>query len=174
MIRREIISANVPPAGLDTLVGLGQSRQSTRRPAGAEHHRRHPPRALGHATLSRRCFPPASHHQRPVLAALDRQPRGGHQAERAGGEFVHRPEHRHSPGEPWADPTRCLLRRRARLATAGKRLTAELSNDWEPMRRKLRELFSGPSGEEALRLPDQAREVMMRSRLDTLQRQAAR
>ncbi len=36
--------------------------------------------------------------------------------------------------------------REVRLTPTGRRLTDRLSSDWEPMRRRLREVFAGDSG----------------------------
>lgn len=57
------------------------------------------------------------------------------------------------------------------LTPAGRRLTARLSDDWEAMRRKLRELFAGQAGEEALRVLNEVLVVMTESRQEILQRQ---
>jgi MarR family transcriptional regulator, transcriptional regulator for hemolysin len=59
------------------------------------------------------------------------------------------------------------------LTPAGRRLTARLSDDWEPMRRKLRELFAGQAGEEAFRVLNEVLVVMTESRREILQRQVA-
>ena len=40
--------------------------------------------------------------------------------------------------------------RRIHLTPSGRRLVTRLSEDWEPMRRKLRDIFAGDAGEEAL------------------------
>ncbi|HKE27098.1 MAG TPA: MarR family transcriptional regulator [Bryobacteraceae bacterium] len=63
--------------------------------------------------------------------------------------------------------------RRVRLTPAGRRLTGRLSDDWEPMRRRLREVFSGDAGQEALRVLDQVQQLMMESRAEVLEKQAA-
>jgi DNA-binding MarR family transcriptional regulator len=63
--------------------------------------------------------------------------------------------------------------RRVHLTPTGRRLEARLSEDWEPMRRKLRELFAGEAGEEALRVLNQVLVVMTESRHEILQRQVA-
>jgi DNA-binding MarR family transcriptional regulator len=64
--------------------------------------------------------------------------------------------------------------RRVRLTASGQRLVDRLSNDWEPMRRRLREIFSGEAGQEALRLLGEAREEMMRYREEILAKQSMR
>lgn len=61
--------------------------------------------------------------------------------------------------------------RKVHLTPTGRRLTARLSDDWEPMRRKLRELFTGQAGEDALRVLNQVLVVMTESRQEILQRQ---
>jgi DNA-binding MarR family transcriptional regulator len=62
--------------------------------------------------------------------------------------------------------------RRVSLTPAGKRLVNRLSDDWEPMRAKLREIFSGPAGEQALRILDEVREVMTESRLELIEQKS--
>ena len=62
--------------------------------------------------------------------------------------------------------------RRVHLTPAGRRLTGRLSDDWEPMRRKLREVFAGEAGQEALRVLNEVLVLMMESRQDILQREA--
>jgi DNA-binding MarR family transcriptional regulator len=64
--------------------------------------------------------------------------------------------------------------RRVHLTAAGRRLSDLLSNDWEPMRRSLREVFAGEAGQEALRLLDAVNKSMMRSRQEVLEKQLAR
>ena len=63
--------------------------------------------------------------------------------------------------------------RRVRLTAAGRRLTKRLSEDWQPMRDKLQAVFAGQVGQEALGLLDQARELMMHSRLEILDKHKA-
>src|SRR5215471_2850591 len=50
--------------------------------------------------------------------------------------------------------------RRVSLTTAGKRLTSRLSDDWEPTRGKLREVFAGDAGQQALRVLEEVRALM--------------
>lgn len=54
--------------------------------------------------------------------------------------------------------------RRVSLTPAGRRLTSRLSEDWEPLRQKLRNLFAGDAGQEALLILDEVRRVMTDSR----------
>jgi DNA-binding MarR family transcriptional regulator len=61
--------------------------------------------------------------------------------------------------------------RKVRLTASGRRLTRRLSDDWQPMRDKLQEAFAGEAGQEAFRVLDQVRELMMQSRLDLLEEQ---
>jgi DNA-binding MarR family transcriptional regulator len=63
--------------------------------------------------------------------------------------------------------------RRVSLTPGGRRLTIALSEDWEPMRRKLREVFSGESGEEALRLLEEVRALMVQTRDRVLEKHSA-
>jgi DNA-binding MarR family transcriptional regulator len=63
--------------------------------------------------------------------------------------------------------------RQVRLTAAGRRMTRRLSDDWQPMRLKLQEVFAGEVGQEALRVLDQVRELMTRSRLQILEKQRA-
>jgi DNA-binding MarR family transcriptional regulator len=63
--------------------------------------------------------------------------------------------------------------RRVSLSPAGRKLVSRLSEDWEPMRRKLREIFGGSAGQEALLILDKVREVMMQSRVDFLEGKTA-
>jgi DNA-binding MarR family transcriptional regulator len=63
--------------------------------------------------------------------------------------------------------------RRVHLTPTGRRLTDRLSDDWEPMRRKLREVFAGEAGEEALRVLNQVLVIMTESRQEILQRRVA-
>ncbi len=62
--------------------------------------------------------------------------------------------------------------RLVRLTPAGRRLTSRLSDDWEPMRRKLREVFAGEAGRQALRVLDEVHALMMERREEVLQKQA--
>lgn len=64
--------------------------------------------------------------------------------------------------------------RRVFLTPAGRRLVARLSDDWEPMRCKLRDIFSGAGGPEALQILERVREVMMEAREEILANQATR
>ena len=65
----------------------------------------------------------------------------------------------------------CSRRDRRVHLTAGRCLTFRLSDDWEPMRCKLRELFAGQTGEEAMRVLNEVVIVMMESRQEILERQ---
>jgi DNA-binding MarR family transcriptional regulator len=70
----------------------------------------------------------------------------------------------------------CVDDGRARLVhltPAGRRLTTLLSADWEPMRRKLREVFAGEAGQQALRALDDVRVLMTRSREEALAKASA-
>jgi|SRR5215831_5194267 len=60
--------------------------------------------------------------------------------------------------------------RRVFLTAAGRRLTGRLSEDWEPLRQKLRDLFAGDAGQEALRILDEVRELMTQSRAAILEK----
>jgi DNA-binding MarR family transcriptional regulator len=62
--------------------------------------------------------------------------------------------------------------RRVRLTAAGRRMTRRLSDDWQPMRQKLQEVFAGEVGQEALRVLDEVRELMTKSRLQILEKQS--
>jgi len=62
--------------------------------------------------------------------------------------------------------------RRVRLTPAGRRLMERLSADWEPMRRRLREIFAGDSGQEALRILDEVRVEMTQVRAEILEKHA--
>jgi DNA-binding MarR family transcriptional regulator len=64
--------------------------------------------------------------------------------------------------------------RRVSLTPSGRRLLAQLSADWEPMRRKLREAFAGDGGQEALRILDNVRKLMMEGREEFLEKKASR
>jgi len=64
--------------------------------------------------------------------------------------------------------------RRVSLTPAGRRLLAHLSEDWDPMRRKLREAFAGEGGQEALRILDNVRKIMMEGREEFLEKKASR
>jgi len=64
--------------------------------------------------------------------------------------------------------------RRIYLTPTGRRLVARLSDDWEPMRRRLREIFAGEAGAEALRILDEVREAMMSTREQMLETQTQR
>jgi len=64
--------------------------------------------------------------------------------------------------------------RRVHLTPAGRRLVERLSSDWEPMRRRLREIFAGEAGQEALRVLDEVRATMMETRSEILEKRAAR
>jgi DNA-binding MarR family transcriptional regulator len=63
--------------------------------------------------------------------------------------------------------------RKVRLTASGRRLTRRLSDDWQPMRDKLQEIFAGEAGQQAFRVLDQVRELMMQSRVDILEEQRA-
>jgi DNA-binding MarR family transcriptional regulator len=54
--------------------------------------------------------------------------------------------------------------RRVSLTPAGRRLVARLYEDWTPMREKLRAIFAGEQGEQALRILDEVRVAMTESR----------
>jgi DNA-binding MarR family transcriptional regulator len=62
--------------------------------------------------------------------------------------------------------------RRVYLSPAGRRLVEKLSEDWEPVRRKLRELFAGPAGQEALRILEEVCTAMTRSREEFLEKRS--
>jgi DNA-binding MarR family transcriptional regulator len=64
--------------------------------------------------------------------------------------------------------------RQVSLTPAGRRLLAHLSEDWEPMRRKLHEAFAGESGQQALRILDNVRKLMMAEREECLEKRASR
>ncbi|HYA18433.1 MAG TPA: MarR family transcriptional regulator [Bryobacteraceae bacterium] len=59
--------------------------------------------------------------------------------------------------------------RRVSLTPAGRRLYARLSEDWEPMRRKLREIFAGEGGQEAFRILEEVRALMTNTREEILE-----
>jgi DNA-binding MarR family transcriptional regulator len=59
--------------------------------------------------------------------------------------------------------------RRLYLTPTGRRLLSKLSDDWEPMRRRLREIFSSEAGQEALQLLDRVREVMTDAREEIIE-----
>jgi DNA-binding MarR family transcriptional regulator len=63
--------------------------------------------------------------------------------------------------------------RQVRLTSAGRRMTRRLSDDWQPMRQKLQEVFAGECGQEALRVLEEVRELMTQSRLQILEEQSA-
>jgi DNA-binding MarR family transcriptional regulator len=54
--------------------------------------------------------------------------------------------------------------RRVSLTPSGRRLTSRLSEDWEPLRQKLRNVFAGDAGQDALRILDEVCRVMTESR----------
>lgn len=60
--------------------------------------------------------------------------------------------------------------RRVSLSAAGRRLVASLSKDWEPVRVKLRQIFSGEAGEHALKLLDDVRVAMTLAREEVLEK----
>jgi MarR family transcriptional regulator, transcriptional regulator for hemolysin len=64
--------------------------------------------------------------------------------------------------------------RRIYLTPPGRRLLNRLSKDWEPMRLKLRELFSGEAGEKALLILGEVCNVMTQTRDEIVEKQAAR
>lgn len=66
---------------------------------------------------------------------------------------------------------------RARLVSltpSGRRLLAQLSSEWEPMRRKLQEAFAGEKGQEALRILDDVRRIMTKGREELLEKKVSR
>lgn len=60
--------------------------------------------------------------------------------------------------------------RRVSLTPAGRRLVGRLSDDWDEMRHKLRALFSGDNGQEALRILDDVCALMTESREDIVEK----
>ena len=62
--------------------------------------------------------------------------------------------------------------RRVSLTPAGRRMVARLADDWAPMREKLRVLFAGEAGREALRILDEVRAVMTQAREEVLAKRA--
>jgi DNA-binding MarR family transcriptional regulator len=60
--------------------------------------------------------------------------------------------------------------RRVSLTPAGRRLVGKLYEDWAPIREKLREIFAGESGEQALRILDEVRQAMTASRMAILEK----
>jgi MarR family transcriptional regulator for hemolysin len=60
--------------------------------------------------------------------------------------------------------------RRVSLTPAGRRMVGHLADDWEEMRRKLRELFAGEAGEAALHILDEVCKVMAESRESILEK----
>ena len=62
--------------------------------------------------------------------------------------------------------------RRIYLTASGRRLVQQLYDDWTPLRRKLREIFAGDAGTEALRILDEVRDVMTKARQEITEKQA--
>jgi DNA-binding MarR family transcriptional regulator len=60
--------------------------------------------------------------------------------------------------------------RRVSLTPVGRRLTSRLCEDWEPLRQKLRDIFAGEAGEEALRILEDVCTVMTESRAAILKK----
>ena len=61
-----------------------------------------------------------------------------------------------------------------RLTPAGRRLLERLSADWDPIRRRLREIFAGEAGQEALRILNEVCQAMMQIRDEALAKPAVR
>jgi len=60
--------------------------------------------------------------------------------------------------------------RRVSLTPNGRRLIQKLSRDWEPVREKLREIFAGDRGQEALRILEQVCAAMTEARQTVLEK----
>jgi DNA-binding MarR family transcriptional regulator len=60
--------------------------------------------------------------------------------------------------------------RRVSLTPAGRRLVDRLYDDWAPMREKLREIFAGECGEQALQILEAVRVAMTDYRLAILEK----
>ncbi len=64
--------------------------------------------------------------------------------------------------------------RRVYLTPSGSRLLNQLARDWEPYRDRIRALFAGESGQEALRILDSVRREMVQRRVEIMKKSGRR
>jgi DNA-binding MarR family transcriptional regulator len=60
--------------------------------------------------------------------------------------------------------------RRVSLTPSGRRLVTRLSADWEEMRQRLKDIFAGEAGQQALNILDEVCRVMLESRASVVEK----